>query len=107
MTGEINIRAFAARRGRGTSQIRREPDGTRNIARQPKVPPKANQPGQTKVVVATRSTAGPGATRRLDRKRGELRPKGPTIQAERRRGGEAGHELWAGERKERIRAHKP
>jgi hypothetical protein len=58
---------------------------------------KANQPGRTKVVVATHSTAGPGAARRLDRKRGELRPKGPTIKAARRREGEAGHDHWARE----------
>src|SRR5213078_961198 len=45
--------------------------------------PKANQPGRTKVVVATHSTAGTGAARIRSRKRGELRPKGPTIQAER------------------------
>jgi hypothetical protein len=63
--------------------------------------PKANQPGRTKVVVATRSTAGPEAGRLLDWKRGELRPKGPTIQAARRREGEAGHDLWARERQER------
>ncbi len=62
--------------------------------------PRANQPGQTKVVVATRSTAGTGAARARSRKRGELRPKGPTIQAERRREGEAGHDLWARERQE-------
>ena len=59
--------------------------------------PKANQPGRTKAVVATRSTAGSGAARRLDRKRGELRPKGPTIKAARPREGEAGHDLWARE----------
>lgn len=59
--------------------------------------PKANQPGRTKVVVATRSTAGTGAARRLDQKRGEPRPKGPTIQAVRRREGNAGHDLWARE----------
>ena len=63
--------------------------------------PKANQPGRTKVVVATHSTAGTGAARSRSRKRGELRPKGPTIQAERRREGEAGHDLWARERQER------
>jgi len=63
--------------------------------------PKANQPGRTKVVVATHSTAGTGAVRARSRKRGELRPKGPTIQAERRREGEAGHDLWAKERQER------
>ncbi len=47
------------------------------------------------------STAGSGAARLRSRKRGELRPKGPTIQAERRREGEAGHDLWARERQER------
>lgn len=56
--------------------------------------PQANQPGRTKVVVATRSTAGPGAERLLADKRGEPRPKGPTISAARRREGEAGHDLW-------------
>src|SRR5881394_863724 len=55
--------------------------------------PQANQPGRTKVVVATHSTAGTGAVRAQSRKRGELRPKGPTIQAARRREGEAGHDL--------------
>ena len=63
--------------------------------------PKANQPGRTKVVVATHSTAGTGAARTRSRKRGELRPKGPTTQAERQREGEAGHDLWARERQER------
>jgi len=63
--------------------------------------PKANQPGRTKVVVATHSTAGIGAARSRSWKRAELRPKGPTIQAERRREGEAGHDLWARERQER------
>jgi len=62
--------------------------------------PKANQPGRTKVVVATRSTAGAGVARSLDWRRGELRPKGPTIQAARWREGEAGHDLWARERQE-------
>src|SRR6266542_4589465 len=64
--------------------------------------PKANQPGRTKVVVATHSTAGTGAARLRGRKRGELRPKGPTIQAARRREGEAGHDLCARERQERA-----
>ena len=59
--------------------------------------PKANQPGRTKVVVATRSTAGTDAVRPRDGKRGELRPKGPTIAAGRRWEGEAGHDLWARE----------
>jgi len=64
--------------------------------------PKANQPGRTKVVVATHSTASTEAGRLLDWKRGELRPKGPTIQAARQREGEAGHDLWARERQERL-----
>ena len=59
--------------------------------------PEANQPGRTKVVVATRSTAGIGTDRLRDWRRGELRPKGPTIAATRRREGEAGHDLWARE----------
>ena len=63
--------------------------------------PKANQPGRTKVVVVTHSTAGTGTARVRSRKRGELRPKGPTIQAERQREGESGHDLWARARQER------
>src|SRR5438477_2648173 len=63
--------------------------------------PKANQPGRTKVVVVTHSTAGTGTARLGSQKRGELRPKGPTIQPERGREGEAGHDLWARERQER------
>ena len=63
--------------------------------------PKANQPGRTKAVVATHSTVGQGAGRRPVRKRGEPRPKGPTINAARQREGEAGHDLWARERQER------
>ncbi len=59
--------------------------------------PQANRPGRTKVVVATRSTAGHGAERHPDRTRGEPRPKGPTIQAARPREGEAGHDLWTRE----------
>jgi hypothetical protein len=64
--------------------------------------PKANQPGRTKAVAATHSTAGTGPARGLDRRRGELRPKGPTIKAARQREGEAGHDLWARERQERL-----
>jgi len=56
----------------------------------------ANQPGWTKAVVATRSTAG-AATLRT---RGEPTPKGPTIPAARPREGEAGHDLCAKERQE-------
>ena len=63
--------------------------------------PKANQPGRTKAVVATHSTVGQGAGRHPVRKRGEPRPKGPTIEAARPREGEAGHDLLARERQER------
>ncbi len=59
----------------------------------------ANQPGWTKAVVATHSTAGT-APKALNRMRGEPRPKGPTIKAERQREGEAGHDLCAKERQE-------
>jgi hypothetical protein len=59
--------------------------------------PKANQPGRTKAVVATRSTASLRAARPLGRTRGEPRPKGPTIKAARQREGEVGHDLWARE----------
>jgi hypothetical protein len=62
--------------------------------------PKAKQPGRTKAVVAMRSTEGPGTARDLARKRGELRPKGPSIKAARQREGKAGHDLWARERQE-------
>jgi hypothetical protein len=59
----------------------------------------ANRPGRTKAVVATHSTAGQGAT--SARKRGELRPKGPTIKAARQREGNAGHDVCVKERQER------
>jgi hypothetical protein len=60
---------------------------------------KANQPGRAKAVVATHSTAEPG--RGPVRKRGEPRPKGPTITLERAREGNAGHDVCAEERQER------
>ncbi len=60
----------------------------------------ANQPGRTKAVVATRSTAGTESAKMKFRTRGEPRPKGPTIKAERQREGEAGHDLCAKERQE-------
>ncbi len=60
--------------------------------------PKANRSGRTKAVVATHSTAGRGAT--SARKRGEPRPKGPTIKAVRLREGNAGHDVCATERPE-------
>jgi hypothetical protein len=60
--------------------------------------PKANQPGRTKGVVATHSTAGLGAS--LDRTRGEPRPKGPTITLRGAREGNAGHDVCAKERQE-------
>jgi hypothetical protein len=56
----------------------------------------ANQPGRTKVVVATCSTAGAARLRT----RGEPRPKGPTIKAARQREGGAGHDLCVEERQE-------
>jgi hypothetical protein len=59
---------------------------------------KAHRPGRTKAVVATHSTAGQGAT--PARKRGEPRPKGPTIKAARLREGNAGHNVCAKERQE-------
>jgi hypothetical protein len=58
--------------------------------------PKADRPGRTKAVVATHSTAGQGEA--LARKRGEPRPKGPTIKAARQREGNAGHDVCAEER---------
>ena len=57
--------------------------------------PKADRPGRTKAVVAAHSTARQGEA--LAWKRGELRPKGPTIKAARPREGKAGHDLWARE----------
>jgi cysteine synthase len=59
---------------------------------------KAHRPGRTEVVVATHSTAGQGAT--PARKRGEPRPKGPTITLEGAREGNAGHDVCAKERQE-------
>jgi hypothetical protein len=61
--------------------------------------PKANRLGRTKAVVATHSTAGPGATSAWTR--GEPRPKGPTIKAARPRESNAGHDVCAKERQER------
>jgi hypothetical protein len=58
-----------------------------------------NQPGRTKAVVATHSTAGQGAT--SARRRGEPRPKGPTIKAARPREGNAGHDVCVKDRQER------
>ena len=62
--------------------------------------PKADRPGRTKAVVATHSTAGQGAT--PARRRGEPRPKGPTIKAVRQREGNAGHDVCAKERQEGL-----
>ncbi len=59
---------------------------------------KADRPGRTKAVVATHSTARPGAT--SARTRGEPRPKGPTTKAARLREGNAGHDVCAKERQE-------
>ena len=62
--------------------------------------PKADRPGRTKAVVATHSTAGRGRT--PAQKRGEPRPKGPTIKATRLREGNAGHDVCAKERQEGL-----
>ena len=62
--------------------------------------PKAHRPGRTKAVVATHSTAGQGIA--LARRRGEPRPKGPTIRAARLREGNAGHDVCAKERQEGL-----
>jgi hypothetical protein len=59
---------------------------------------KAHRPGRTEAVVATHSTAGQGAT--PVRRRGEPRPKGPTIKAARLREGNARHDVCAKERQE-------
>lgn len=62
--------------------------------------PKAHQPGRTKAVVATHSTAGQGVT--SARTRGEPRPKGPTITLRGAREGNAGHDVGAKERQEGL-----
>jgi hypothetical protein len=61
---------------------------------------KADRPGRTKAVVATHSTAGQGAT--PTRRRGEPRPKGPTIKAVRLREGNARYDVNAKERQEGL-----
>jgi hypothetical protein len=60
--------------------------------------PKADRPGRTKAVVATHSTAGQGKS--PARTRGEPRPKGPTIEADRLREGNAGYDHSVRERQE-------
>ena len=62
--------------------------------------PKADRPGRTKAVVATHSTAEQRAT--LARRRGEPRPKGPTIKAARLREGNARYDVCAKERQEGL-----
>ena len=64
--------------------------------------PKANRPGRTKAVVAEHSTASAGAARFLGWKRGEPRPKGPTITLAGAREGNAGHDVGAKERQEGL-----
>lgn len=64
--------------------------------------PKANRPGRTKAVVATHSTAGQGPAMTSARTRGEPRPKGPTIKAERPREGNAGYDVCTKERQEGL-----
>ena len=61
---------------------------------------KAHRQGRTKAVVATHSTAGQGAT--PTRRRGEPRPKGPTIKAVRLREGNARYDVNAKERQEGL-----
>lgn len=80
-----------ARAGRDTNEKRVNPRYRKGA--------KANRPGRTKAVVATHSTAGRGAT--PTRRRGEPRPKGPTIKLARTREGNAGHDVCAKERQER------
>jgi hypothetical protein len=62
--------------------------------------PKADRPGRTEAVVATHSTAGQGIA--LARRRGEPRPKGPTITLAGAREGNAGHDVCAKERPEGL-----
>lgn len=62
--------------------------------------PEADRPGRTEAVVATHSTAGQGAS--SARKRGEPRPKGPTITLAGAREGNAGHDVCAKERQEGL-----
>jgi hypothetical protein len=62
--------------------------------------PKADRPGGTEAVVATHSTAGQGKA--PVRRRGEPRPKGPTITAARLREGNAWHGVGAKERQEEL-----
>ena len=62
--------------------------------------PKADRPGRTKAVVATHSTAGQGIA--LARRRGEPRPKGPTITLAGAREGNARYDVCAKERQEGL-----
>jgi hypothetical protein len=62
--------------------------------------PKADRPGRTEAVVATQSTAGQGIT--SVRKRGEPRPKGPTITLAGAREGNARYDVCAKERQEGL-----
>jgi len=62
--------------------------------------PKADRPGWTKAVVATHSTAGQGITPVW--KRGEPRPKGPTITLARAREGNARYDVCAKGRQEGL-----
>ncbi len=64
--------------------------------------PKVDRPGRTEAVVATHSTAGQYRRVGAARRRGEPRPKGPTIKAARLREGNAGHDVCAKERPEGL-----
>jgi hypothetical protein len=81
-----------ARAGRNTNQSA----STQGTGREHK----AHRRGGTKAFVATYSTAGQG--RNLVRKRGEPRPKGPTIKAARLRKGNARYDVGAKERQEGL-----
>jgi hypothetical protein len=83
-----------AQAGRDTNQCA----STQGTGREPK----ADQPGRTKAVVATHSTAGTESEKTKFRTRGEPRPKGPTIKLTGAREGNAGHDVLAKERQEGL-----
>jgi hypothetical protein len=90
----------AARRTVCLNWARTGPWGRRRATGGATRQPKADRPGWTKAVVATHSTAGQGRAISRARRRGEPRPKGPTIKAARLREGNAGHDVGAKARQE-------
>ncbi len=82
---------IAAQAGRNTKSASHQGTGRKR---------KADRPGRTKAVVATHSTAEPG--RASARRRGEPRPKGPTITLRGARDGNAGPDVCAQERQEGL-----